>query len=51
MEHHICTSYGVSSDFYGGIHKKLAGTGQGNVVSVNIYYGTTSIIFKSKENQ
>ena len=51
MEHHICTSYGISKDSYSSRTYKLGGTGQGNSVSGSICRDTSCIIFKKLEDQ
>ena len=50
MEHHICTSFGISKTFYGSKTYKLGGTGQGNSVSGAICRDTSCIIFKYLED-
>ena len=51
IEYHLCTSYGASSNYHGGCNNKQVGTGQGHVVSVNIYRDSTCIIFKDIEKE
>ena len=36
FEHHVCTSYRISVQFYGGQFDPLVGTGQGNVFLGNV---------------
>ena len=50
FEHHICTGYGVSDNYYGGI-MKLAGTGQGNKFSGDMCRDISCIIIKQLEIQ
>ena len=49
MEHHICTSFGASEEFYGGVNNKQAGTGQGYVTLVNICRDTSNLVIKPIE--
>ena len=49
MEHHICTSFGISKGHYGSVMYKLGGTGQGNSVSGAICRDTSCLIFKHLE--
>ena len=51
MEHHTCTSYGISDSSCGSKHFKLGGTGQGNSVSGSICRDTSCIIFKHLEDK
>ena len=51
MNHHICTSFGISSNFYGSNTFKLGRTGQGNLVSGAICRDTSYIIFRQIENE
>ena len=51
MQHHICTSFGISKDYYGSERYKLGGTGQGNSVSGTICRDTSCLIFKHIENK
>ena len=51
MENYVCTTFGVSKECYGGRNRKLAGTGQGNVVSGNICQDSSCLILKSIENR
>ena len=49
IEHHICTSFGTSKEFYRGVNNKQAETGQGHVTSVNICRDTLNLVIKSIE--
>ena len=51
MNHFICTSFGISSDYYGSDTFKLEGTEQGNSVSDVICRDTLCIIFKKMEEE
>ena len=41
MNHHICTSFRISKELYGGVTYKLGETGQGNFVSSTICRDTS----------
>ena len=49
IEHHICTSFGASEEFYRGVNNKQVGMGQGHITSVNIYRDTSNLIIKPIE--
>jgi len=51
MQHHVCTDFGISKNFYGSKVEKLGGTGQGNSVSGAIYRDTSCLIFKYLEDK
>jgi len=51
MNHYICTSFGISENYYGSDIFKLGGTGQGNSVSGAICRDTSCIIFKKIEKE
>ena len=51
MNHHKCTSYGISKESYGSSSYKLGGKGQGSSVSGAICRDTSYLIFKKLENQ
>ena len=51
MNHFICTSFGISSDYYRSDTFKLGGTEQGNSVSGAICRDTSCIIFKKMEEE
>ena len=51
MQHHICTSFGISKQYYGSESYKLGGTGQGNSVSGAICRDTSCLIFRYLENK
>ena len=51
MEHHICTSYRASTEFYRGVDNKQAGMGQSYVTLVNIYRDISCLIIKLIEDQ
>jgi hypothetical protein len=46
MENYVCTAFGVSKECYGGRNRKLAGTGQGNVVSGNTCRDSSCLTLK-----
>ena len=46
MDNYVSIDFGVSKAFYGKYRSMLAGTGQGNVVSVNICRDLSCIILK-----
>ena len=50
-KHYVSTAYGISSEYYGGSEKELAGTGQGNKFSGDLCRDTSSIILKVLENR
>ena len=50
MEDHICIGYRISKEWYRGINKRMAGTGQRNVILGNICRDTLYIIFKAIKN-
>ena len=47
----MCTGFGVSKEQYRGTNKRLAETGQRNVILGNIYRDISSVIFKSTEKK
>ena len=49
MEYCICTSFGISDQFYSRVNQKQAGIGQGYVVLVNIYQDSSCLIIKAVE--
>ena len=51
MQHHVCTDFGISKNFYGSKVEKLGGTGQGNSVSGAICRDTSCLIFKYLEDK
>ena len=51
MNHYICTSFGISENYYGSDIFKLGGTGQGNSASGAICRDTSCIIFKKIEKE
>ena len=51
IEHHICTSYRVSKEFYGRVNEKQAEIGQGHMLLVNMCRVTSCIIFKCIEKE
>ena len=51
LEHHICTSFGISKEYYGSSIYKLGRTRQGNSVLEVICRDTSYIIFKKLENE
>ena len=46
MKHHICTAYGASEKYYSGKQDKVAGTGQGYMVSGNICRDSSGFTIK-----
>ena len=48
---YICTGYGISEMYYGGVGSKLSGTGQGNKFSGELCRDTSCLIIKQIENQ
>ena len=51
FERYISTGYGISDDYYGGEYQQLAGTGQGNKFSGDMYRDVSCIIIKVIENK
>ena len=51
MKYHICTAYRVSQEYYGGENDKIAGMGQGYIVSSNICCDSSYFSSKSIENE
>ena len=51
FEHYICTSYGISASYYGGVTELLAEIGQWNVLSGNMCYDTSCLVIKIPENK
>ena len=51
MQHYVSTTFGVSKEFYGGSRSKLAGTGQEDVLSVNICRYSSFIMLKDSEKE
>ena len=49
MQYHICTSFGISKEYYGSITYKLGRRRQGNSVSRAICRDTSYLIFKHLE--
>ena len=49
MNHHVCTDFGVSKNYYRHEREKLGGTGQGNLLSGAICRDMLCIIFKYLE--
>ena len=47
----ISTGHGLSEDYYGGEHKSLAGTGQGNKFSGDMCRDVSCLIAKVLENK
>jgi len=51
MKHHICIAHGASEKYYGRKQDKVAGTGQGYIVSGNICRDSSGFTIKQIENQ
>ena len=51
FEHHIYTSYRISTAYYGGLVELLASTGQGNMLSGNICYDISYLVIKIPEKK
>ena len=49
FKHYICTGYGISSKFYGGKYERLAGIGQGNMLSGAVCRDQSCLVFKALE--
>ena len=50
FNHYLSTAYGIANRKYGGHNDRLAGTGQGNVLSGAICRNVSCLIFKQLEN-
>jgi len=50
-KHHICTAFGISESYYGGIDHEMAGTGQGNKFSGDVCRDTSCLIIRQLEKQ
>ena len=51
FEHHMYISFGVSKQSYRELQEILAGIGQGNVLSGNIYHNTSCLMIKIPEKK
>ena len=51
MQHFVYTSFGISSESYRGHDKILAGTGQRNIVLVNMCQDSSYLIIKDIEKE
>ena len=49
MKHHICIAYRISQISFRGIEDEISGTGQGNIVLVNIWRDTSGLNINSWE--
>ena len=49
IEYCVSTSFGVSKEFHGGRGEMLAGTGQGNVMSLNTCRFSSCMIIRDME--
>ena len=50
FQRYICTSYGISKIYYGGIEEKQGGTGQGHILLANISRDRSCIVIKEVQN-
>jgi len=50
-KHHICTAFGISESYYGGIDQEMAGTGQGNKFSGDVCRDTSCLIIRQLEKR
>jgi len=50
FQRYICTSYGISKTYYGGIEEKQGDTGQGHILSANISRDGSCIVIKEVQN-